>query len=218
MSPAAPAPQTSTRDRLLDATERCLRRSGIRRTTVIEIAQEAGMSRAWLYRHFPDKASLVVASVARTDEQFWAEAHARVSAADGLAAQVAAGVTLALERQPSALVLRLKEQEPAEFAEMMGTGVAEMMPGLARFWHPYLEAARDAGEVRPDLDVARAAEWVIRIVVSLVTVPGGAADPASAAAFLDEFLIAGLGDRSGGSVGGGGRDRLSAPSVPARRP
>ena len=33
-----------------------------------------------------------------------------------------------------------------------------------------------AGEVRADLDVARAAEWVIRIVLSLVTVPGGAVD------------------------------------------
>ena len=195
MSPPAPAAATSTRDRLLDATERCLRRTGLRRTTVTEVAEEAGVSRAWLYRHFPDKASLVVAALARTDEHFWAEAHARVQAEHGLAAQVAAAVAVAREQQPSALALRLQEDEPAEYAALVGTGLAEMMPGLARFWHPYLEAGRDAGELRADLDVARAAEWVIRIVVSLVTVPGGAADPADPAAttaFLDEFLVAGL--------------------------
>ncbi len=198
-TPAAEATAGSTRDRLLDATERCLRRSGIRRTTVSEIAQEAGVSRAWLYRHFPDKASLVVATLSRTDERFWAEAHARVSSADGLAAQVAAAVAFVHEQEPGALLLRLKHEEPADFAETVGTGLAELMPGMARFWHGYLEAARVTGEVRADLDVARAAEWVIRIVISLVTVPGGAADtsdPAAVRRFLDEFLVTGLGPRA----------------------
>jgi len=194
--PAAETAVVSTRDRLLDATERCLRRSGIRRTTVSEIAQEAGVSRAWLYRHFPDKASLVVATLSRTDERFWAEAHARVSSADGLSAQVAAAVGFALEQQPGALLLRLQHEEPADFAETVGSGLAELMPGLALFWHGYLDAARDAGEVRADLDVALAAEWVMRIVLSLVTVPGGAIDtddPAAVRRFLDQFLVAGLG-------------------------
>ena len=36
-----------------------------------------------------------------------------------------------------------------------------MMPGMALFWHPYLESARSCGEVRPDVDVTRAAEWVM---------------------------------------------------------
>ena len=30
-------------------------------------------------RTFPDKASLIVAALAQTDEAFWADAHARVS-------------------------------------------------------------------------------------------------------------------------------------------
>jgi hypothetical protein len=69
------------------------------------------------------------------------------------------------------------------------------MPGMALFWHPDLESARSRGEVRPDVDVTRAAEWVMRIVLSLVTVPGDAVDvdePASLRRFVDEFLVAGL--------------------------
>jgi AcrR family transcriptional regulator len=184
-----------SRDRLLAAAERCLRRSGIRRTTVIEIAHEAGMSRAGLYRHFPDKASVVVAALARTDELFWADAHARISRVEGLAAQVAEAVRISRQHRPGALLLRLRAEEPEVYAETVGTGLRATMPGMARFWHPYLEAARSRGEVRPDLDIARGGEWVMRTVLSLVTVPGDAVDvddPGGVLRFVDEFLLAGL--------------------------
>jgi AcrR family transcriptional regulator len=189
------APPIGTRDRLLDATERCLRSSGIRRTTVIAVAQEAGVSRAWLYRLFPNKASLVVAALARTDETFWSNAHARVTAVQGIAAQVAEALQLSREHQPRALLLQLKAEEPEAFAEIVGTGLREMMPGLAVFWHPYLEVARAGGEVRADLNIARAGEWVMRMVLSLLTVPGEAVDvddATSVRSFVDEFLVAGL--------------------------
>jgi AcrR family transcriptional regulator len=188
-------PLTASRDRLLAATERCLRRSGIRRTTMTEIALEAQLSRALLYRYFPDKASLIVATLARTDESFWANAHDRVSRRRGLAAQVGEAVRISREQSPGALLLQLKAEEPEAFVETVGTGLAQMMPGMALFWHPYLEAARRRGEVRRDLDIARAAEWVMRIVLSLVTVPGDVVDvddPGSLGRFVDEFLVAGL--------------------------
>ncbi|HWF21061.1 MAG TPA: TetR/AcrR family transcriptional regulator [Acidimicrobiales bacterium] len=195
MSAPTVAPPSGTRDRLLDATERCLRSSGIRRTTVIAVAQEAGVSRAWLYRLFPNKASLVVAALARTDETFWSNAHARVAAAQGIAAQVTEAVQLSREHQPRALLLQLKAEEPEAFAEIVGIGLREMMPGLAVFWHPYLEAARARGEVRADLNIARAGEWVMRMVLSLLTVPGEAVDvddSTSVRFFVDEFLVTGF--------------------------
>jgi AcrR family transcriptional regulator len=186
----------TARDRLLDATERCLRRSGLKRITMTDVAREAGLSRAWLYRKFPDKSSLVLATLARIDEQFWADAHARVSAARGLPARVAEAVALSRAQRPGALLVELKAREPEAFAQVMGTGLREMMPGMATFWYPYLEDAMRSGEVRSDIDVVRAAEWVMRMVLSLVTVPGHAVDVDDRAAvlgFLDEFLVAGLG-------------------------
>lgn len=185
---------SSTRDRLLAATEACLQRHGIRRTTMTQIAEEAGVSRAALYKHFPDKASLVVETVARTDERFWAEAAARVSAARGIGAQVVAAVRFAVEHEPGALLLRLKAQEPDAFAATVGEGLRAMLPGMAGFWRPYLEAARDSGEVRTDLDVDRAAEWVIRIVVSLVTIPsdGVPGDVDRLRRFVGDFVVPSL--------------------------
>ncbi len=186
---------SSARDRLLDAAERCLRTTGIRRTTVGQIAEDAGVSRAWLYRLFPDKISLIGAALMRGDEEFWAQARAQVEAADGLAAQVAAAVGFSRTHRPAALALQLQEAEPEAFAAVVGSGLRHLLPGMSSFWHPYLEQARARGEVRADLDIARAAEWVLRMVISLVTTPGDAVDtddPAEIRAFLTEFLVAGL--------------------------
>ena len=186
---------SSTRERLLDAAEVCIRRTGIRRTTVGQIAEEAGVSRAWLYRIFPDKNGLIGAALMRGDEEFWAQAHAVVGAADDLADQVAAAVIFSRAKQPGALLLLLQQAEPEATAAVVGSGLRHMVPGLAGFWHPYLEAAQARGEVRAGIDVAQASEWVLRIVISLVTVAGDAMDiddPNQVRAFLRAFLVAGL--------------------------
>ena len=59
------------RDRLIDAAEVCLRANGIRSTTVSEVAEVAGVSRGWLYRHFPDKVSLLGAAIVRLNDTYW---------------------------------------------------------------------------------------------------------------------------------------------------
>jgi AcrR family transcriptional regulator len=162
---------------------------------MVAIADEAGISRAWLYRHFPDKASLLGAALLRQDAAFWADARARISRRRSLAAQVAEAVSYSRATRPGALVLRLRETEPEACAAILGAGLRRAVPGMARFWLPYLEQAVSRGEVRRDLDVGRAAEWVIRVVLSLVTVPGDAVavdDPASVRRFVEEFLVNGL--------------------------
>jgi AcrR family transcriptional regulator len=191
---AAATPHT-VENQFLDAAERCLQRNGIRRTTMVQVADEAGLSRAWLYRHFPDKAALLGAALVRQDEQFWADASARISRRASLVAQIAEAVRYSREQQASALVLRLRATEPAECAAILGAGLRQAMPGMAMFWRPHLEAARSRGEVRVDLPVAAAAEWVMRVVLSLVTVPGDAVnvdDSASVRRFLNQFLLPGL--------------------------
>jgi AcrR family transcriptional regulator len=187
---------SSTRERLLDAAETCIRRTGIRRTTAGQIAEEAGVSRAWLYRLFPDKNALIGAALMRGDEEFWAQAHAVVGAERDLADQVSAAVIFSRAQQPGALLLLLQQAEPEATAAVVGSGLKHMVPGLAGFWHPYLQAAQARGEVRPDLDVAQASEWVLRIVISLVSVAGDTMDinnPAQVRAFLRAFLVSGLG-------------------------
>ena len=56
---------TDVRDRILDATLTCLGRVGLTKTTLDDVAREAGCARATLYRYFPGKQPLVNALVAR---------------------------------------------------------------------------------------------------------------------------------------------------------
>jgi AcrR family transcriptional regulator len=54
----------STRERLLDATERIIRERGILAVTTKDIAREAGYAEATLYRHFQNKTDLLLAVMA----------------------------------------------------------------------------------------------------------------------------------------------------------
>jgi TetR/AcrR family acrAB operon transcriptional repressor len=56
----------ATREALIDAAERVFRRSGVTRTSLADVAAEAGMTRGAIYWHFRDKAELLEAMCART--------------------------------------------------------------------------------------------------------------------------------------------------------
>jgi AcrR family transcriptional regulator len=174
------------RDRLIDAAEVCLRAKGIRATTVSEVAEVAGVSRGWLYRHFPDKLSLLGAAIVRLNDAYWSEAHAVLEQVDGLDEQIAAGIRHGRTAydDPGALLMKLRVEEPDEFAACAGAGVQGLVPDLADFWSRYLIAARDAGEIHPDVRIAEASEWVARVLISLATVPGQQLHPADHQAVL----------------------------------
>lgn len=55
----------ATRERLLDATIDCLSELGYARTTTIEVAERAGLSRGAMLHHYPARAELVAAAIER---------------------------------------------------------------------------------------------------------------------------------------------------------
>ena len=54
-----------TREKLLDAAETLFQREGVSRTSLQQIAQEAGVTRGAVYWHFKDKAELFDAMMRR---------------------------------------------------------------------------------------------------------------------------------------------------------
>ena len=163
-----------------------MRAKGIRATTVSEVAEVAGVSRGWLYRHFPDKVTLLGAAIVRLNEAYWSEAHAMLEKVEGLDRQMALGIRHARTAydDPGALLMKLRMEEPEEFAACAGAGVQGLVPDLADFWSPYLVAARDRDEIHQDIDVGEASEWVARVLIARATVPGDTLDPENADALL----------------------------------
>lgn len=187
----------SVHDRLLDAAEQCLAAKGIRATTVLEVAEVAGVSRAWLYRHFPDKSALLGGAIVRLNETFWADSHSTLAEVEGFDQRVAAGVRIGRSAYdaPGALLMKLRVNEPEEFAACAGAGVQGLVPDLAAFWRPYLEIARENYELHPDIDIVEASEWVARSLISIATVPGDTLDPdddAAVLSYIRRYVLPGL--------------------------
>lgn len=174
----------TVRDRLIDAAETCLHEKGIRATTVSEIAEAAGVSRGWLYRHFPDKATLLGAAIVRLNDAFWGESHAVLADIDGLAEQIAAGCAwAAAPTTPRRLADETAPGRTGGVQACAGAGVQGLVPDLGAFWTPYLAAAADRGEITAD-DLDEAGEWVARSLLTMATVPGNTLDPDDPAAVL----------------------------------
>src|ERR687894_2377279 len=66
LSPLATDTASERRARILDAAERCFVRAGFHRTTMQDVAAEAGMSPGNLYRYFRSK-DVIVAGLAERD-------------------------------------------------------------------------------------------------------------------------------------------------------
>lgn len=194
MNGAASAP---VHDRLLDAAVQLLAEKGIRATTMQQVAETAGVSRAWLYRHFPDKPSMIGATIVRLTESFWRDARAALERIDDFPGRLAAGVGIGRGAydDPGTLLRRLRFEEPTEFAECAGVGVVKLVPDLAAFWRPYVEEAVAQGEIHPAHDLAEVSEWVARVLISFGTSPGETLDIDDATQLrrhMDRFVMPGL--------------------------
>jgi AcrR family transcriptional regulator len=173
VSTAAPQPPPArseraerTRQRILDAAGHCFAASGYAKTTVEQIALQAGFSKALVYNHFRGKEQILEAVLERTlaawDEATratgWPEGE---SVLQGIADMHRAGLQYARDNP---LVRALFRLDPLVLLDMRRS--AAIRRSLEEFRAQLVTAIRagvDSGELREDLDVERAAE-VVRIL------------------------------------------------------
>ncbi|MDQ1519181.1 MAG: hypothetical protein QOI55_254 [Actinomycetota bacterium] len=180
-----------TRDRILDAALTCIARVGLAKTTLDDVAREARCARATLYRYFPGKQPLVAAVVTR-EARYIAAAleHATSQCAtleDAVVAAVVTGVD-ALERHAALQYVLLVEPEVVlphlafhRADDFLRDASALVAPALA----PFMPAGR----------AERAAEWLVRIVLSYACSPSpdvALHDPDSVRQLVSEFVLPGL--------------------------
>jgi AcrR family transcriptional regulator len=183
-------------ERILTAAEECFARYGFQKTSMEDIAREAGMSRRSVYRHFPDKAALFNEVAGARALIFLEEIMRRTAELEGLSAQIEEVARLTnrfVREDPISAALRLAD--PDSLARMVSTEARELLSMAMNAIVPLIETAREQGEVRADLDILRAAEWITRMVFSLIATPSvtfDVDDPEQTTAFIREFLVQGL--------------------------
>jgi AcrR family transcriptional regulator len=182
-------------DRIVDAALRCVARWGMAKTTVDDVARQAGCGRATLYRLFPGgREALWDAVVAAEGHRFFARLAARARAEQGLEDVLVALVTeaaQALMGHAALQFLLLHEPEAIlpHLAFYRGDGVLQTVSAVtAPLLAPWL-ADGDA-ETAP-----RAAEWLARMVISYLTSPAADIDlcqDESARRLIRLFVLPGL--------------------------
>ena len=99
-------PIADGRERILDAAERCIGRSGLRGTGLVEVAAEADVSRPTAYRLFPGgRSEVIAATIARSVESFNRAMVERLEPIDDPLELVVEGIIFMLREIPADPVL-----------------------------------------------------------------------------------------------------------------
>ncbi len=177
---------------VLDAALVCIGRVGLTKTTLDDVAREAGCARATVYRCFANKQQLLVALVAREAQSLGSTVVVASAASDTLGDAITAVVTTAVDflanhpaltfvcaHEPDVLIPFLAfEREDA----VLRTAAVLIAPAFVRF----LENAPEA---------TRLGEWIARITLSYLFSPSenfDIADPVHVRALVDDFVVPGF--------------------------
>lgn len=184
-----------TRAVLISAAFACFRTQGLRKTTIVDIARAAEVSRSTFYEYFGDKETIVEACAEAASQRFYRKLARAIERDGGSTLEeklVRAGIFVAQAR-------RLVEPElyfDQELIDLMLTKSAvPILRDCSEFLAPYMSAARLTGEVRSDLDIHSAAEWFARMLLSLFTTPSpyiNLSDDNAVAGFVRPYVVRGF--------------------------
>jgi AcrR family transcriptional regulator len=167
---------------LLDAAAEIFVRSGVE-APIRDIAAKAGVGTATIYRHFPTRADLIIAVYRHQVEACAAAGPALLAAGPtpyaALRQWISRFVDFLVTKHGLAAVLR---SDTAGFEALHAYFLDRLVPVCGQL----LDAAADAGEIRPGLD----AYGLMRGVGNLCI--GAESDPRYDARQLVDLLIAGL--------------------------
>jgi AcrR family transcriptional regulator len=186
--PAAPGVE----GRLVDAALRCVARWGVAKTTLDDIAREAGCSRATAYRLFPGgKEALLAAVAAHEVRRLLGDLTARLEQAEGLEDRLVAGITTASRAIAGHEAVRyLLVHEPGVVLRHVTFAPYDaVLTAASTFLAPWFEPW-----VGPSL-AARAGEWVTRLVLSFSLSPSPRfdfTDDGDTRRFVVRYLLPGL--------------------------
>jgi AcrR family transcriptional regulator len=170
----SPATATDTREVIIESAFACFRRHGLDRTTIVDIARTADVSRSTIYEYFRDKAAIVEACAEHSSQRFYREMSKAMDRGGNLEEKLTrAAVFVTRARR---FVEPEKYFHVDEVSLLLTKNAAVLLRECGEFLSPYLAAAKLTGEVRKDLDVVAAGEWFARMLFSLFSTPSSTLD------------------------------------------
>jgi AcrR family transcriptional regulator len=166
-------PAAVARQGFLDAAMRCFERLGAERTTMVDIAREAGVTRQTLYNHFPGgKDTLVGELIVDEARRVNARAMRRIDLGAPARELLAdAAVELVLSARASHMAEVLVGHGGLSASSRVIDRSRDVRGVMAEYWEPILAGLEERGELRPGLDHDHAIAWLTFVHVALVARP-----------------------------------------------
>jgi AcrR family transcriptional regulator len=192
---AAGATDDSTRTRILQAALECFMQLGISRTSLHDVARHAQVSRGTVYRYFSERQELIDATIELRGQRYYQEAARKMDVHDTLAEQIGAFGEVVGRNVADFSRHRLRDDE-SMFMRLSASDRDGALRRMSHFLVPYVEAAKQRGEVRRDVDAEEGAEWLARMLMSVTAMQSSSAfdvrRPKTVGKFMATYGVAGL--------------------------
>jgi AcrR family transcriptional regulator len=161
------------RERIVDAAEDAVRRWGLARTRIDDIADEARCGRSTIYRYFGNRENVIVQVLLRRGRVFGDNLVRRVGDVADPKEKIVEGVVLALKQiRNDELLSSIFTGEMLPSAARLADAAEPLFQLATQVWvqvlraDPHLERS-----LRSNVGPERAAEWILRIMLSYLAVP-----------------------------------------------
>lgn len=154
-------------DEVLAAAAKVVARLGVHKVSMEDIATEAALSRATLYRRFGNRDAIIAALISQQARPFVEDAIRLSNKASSFAEQLEVNTVQAvlnIGKYQALAAIFVQGNDPRNLALIRPVYRELVMVNLL----PSLEAAREADELREDLDNEEVAEWLMREFLVLV--------------------------------------------------
>lgn len=160
-----------SREDVLKAAVRCFRKFGINRTRMIDVADEASISRQSIYRLFATREELLEALAAERILVLAAKLQTAFAGYKSLDEALIEGSVASIKAGKSDKLLAeiTSQSDSHAFDQFLFGGSPEVQKHMLDLWAPILDRARAKGELRKDISNERVVEW-IRNVHALMSI------------------------------------------------
>ena len=187
------------RDRIIESADRCFRRYGVAKTTIEDIAADVGVSRATIYRYVEGGREEIVLAVLLTEarDQFQGVIEQFAEVEGPTERLIAIMVEMVFLNRENDQLSALFNAESLGIGSALPGSTDLMIDGVLELVGPLFAAARASGELRNDVTDREIAEWLLRVVMSLLSFEGDAGQSRKRTQrLLETFLVPSLAPRA----------------------
>jgi AcrR family transcriptional regulator len=183
---------------ILDAAERCYERYGFAKTSIADIADEAGYSRTNVYRFFAGREGVFDAVVARAVARRFPELQAALASCSDASTLIVEATVLTLQMIHDEPAMVETAHQLRHGGEKMGTFIGEPVRLISRTWAEELVKSFSQvllDELRDGLTPGLVGEHILMTILQLlagITLIGDSDDPDDVRWYVTNFVLPGI--------------------------